>query len=243
MHVDDAVAMSRPCASKTSASPNSSDCLISTTRPTARSVPATTGRRKLIFSSIVVFQARSSCSVASDMPIAASAIWVITPPWTTPAPWRCCGPASISTTTRPGSASAIRAPSVCIQPFRSSRPPPMSRATRAAFLKPWLWTSPGAAPVADHRLLLRRGGDREGDVGVFLLHGAVLAGKPLAHEDDAVADPRGILELQLLGQPPHLLLQVAHDREQVFARNAGSGHQLDRVRLQVLLVDLERVDR
>ena len=44
---------------------------------------------------------------------------------------------------------------------------------RAAFLKRSLWTSPRAAPVANHGFLLRRGGDGEGDVGVLLLHVAV----------------------------------------------------------------------
>src|SRR5579859_1113050 len=60
MHVDDARATNLSWASKTSASLNRSDCFMSTTRPTARSLPSTTGRKKLIFSSMVVFQCPSS---------------------------------------------------------------------------------------------------------------------------------------------------------------------------------------
>src|SRR5258708_16452000 len=116
MHVDDARATSLPRSSSTSASLKSSVCFISTTRPIARRRPSITGRRKLILSSMVVFHIPSSWSVARDIPIAASAICVITPPCTTPPPCRCCGPASTSSTTRPGSASVMSPPNVAIPP-------------------------------------------------------------------------------------------------------------------------------
>src|SRR5438477_11930303 len=149
------------------------------------------------------------------MPIAASAICVITPPCTTPPPCRCSGPASSSRTTRPGSDSVMRAPIVCIQPAGSA----VRRA--AALFAFWtvkgrgvssasfgLWSSVWAPPRSPatplrHPLVAR-----------------LLAGQPLAQQDDAVAHPRGVLELQLLGESPHLLLQVAHDGEDVLARDA-----------------------
>src|ERR1700682_546132 len=120
MHVDEACATSLPCSSSTSASLKYSVCFISTTRPIARSRPSTTGRRKLIFSSIVVLHIPSSWSVPRVTPIAASAICVITPPCTIPPPWRCWGPTGSSNTTRPGSASTTRTPSSAIQPSGSA---------------------------------------------------------------------------------------------------------------------------
>src|SRR2546423_6477074 len=102
--------------------------------------------------------------------------------------------------------------------------------------------APCPARVADRpRAPCRRGRDRERHVGVILAH--VLAREPLADGDDPVPHASRLLEGQFSGQPPHLLFEVPDDGEPVLARQAGAGHQLDGVGLEVLLLYLEGVDR
>src|ERR1700694_795900 len=100
----------------------------------------------------------------------------------------------------------------------------------------------GASPAPRCRSLSWSCRDRKRDVCVILFD-RLLAREPLAQGDDAVAHPRRVLELELLGKSPHLLLQVADYCQQILARDTGPDHQLDCTRLQVLLIYVKRVDR
>src|SRR5215475_14358666 len=110
MHVLEARATSDCFSSCTSQSTRPTVRPLFTTWPVAVSLPDHTGLRKLILSSRVVKVSPSSRADAYAMPMAASARSQSTPPCTVPSGLVCCGPASISITTRPGSTESMVKP-------------------------------------------------------------------------------------------------------------------------------------